>query len=91
MAHIQMTDRNFSDLEVMEELTDEELLAINGGAFGAVGGGIAGAGGSILDNVFHGKSIDWRSAGAWGLAGVVGRGIAGSFGGPVGASLAGAD
>ncbi len=31
MAAIQMTDRNFSDLEFMEELTDEELLAINGG------------------------------------------------------------
>ena len=31
MAHIQMTDRNPSDLEFMEELTDGELLAINGG------------------------------------------------------------
>lgn len=31
MAHIQMTDRNPSDLRFMEELTDEELLAINGG------------------------------------------------------------
>jgi hypothetical protein len=31
MAPIQMTDRNFSDWEFMEELTDEELLAINGG------------------------------------------------------------
>jgi hypothetical protein len=31
MAHIQMTDRNPSDLESMEELTDGELLAINGG------------------------------------------------------------
>jgi len=31
MAHTQMTDRNPSDLEFMEELTDEELLAINGG------------------------------------------------------------
>jgi hypothetical protein len=31
MAHIQMTDRNSSDLESMEELTDGELLAINGG------------------------------------------------------------
>jgi len=33
MAAIQMTDRNFSDLEFMEELTDEELLAINGGGY----------------------------------------------------------
>ena len=33
MAHIQMTDRNPSDLGIMEELTDEELLAINGGGF----------------------------------------------------------
>ncbi len=31
MAHIQMTDRNPSDLKPMEELTDGELLAINGG------------------------------------------------------------
>lgn len=31
MAHIQMTDLNPSDLEFMEELTDGELLAINGG------------------------------------------------------------
>jgi hypothetical protein len=31
MAPIQITDRNFSDWEFMEELTDEELLAINGG------------------------------------------------------------
>ena len=33
MAHIQMTDRNPSDLGLMEELTDEELLAVNGGGF----------------------------------------------------------
>jgi len=33
MAYIQMTDRNPSDLETMEELTEEELLAINGGFF----------------------------------------------------------
>jgi len=31
MAHIQMTDRNPCNLEPMEELTDGELLAINGG------------------------------------------------------------
>jgi len=31
MTHIQMTDRNPSDLGFMEELPDEELLAINGG------------------------------------------------------------
>lgn len=31
MAHIQATDRNLSDLEPMEELTDGELLAIKGG------------------------------------------------------------
>jgi hypothetical protein len=31
MSHIQMTDRNPSDLEPMEELTDGELLAINAG------------------------------------------------------------
>jgi len=33
MAHIQMSDCNPSDLEFIEELTDEELLAINGGIF----------------------------------------------------------
>ena len=33
MAHTQMTDRNLSDLGFMEELTNEELLAINGGGF----------------------------------------------------------
>jgi hypothetical protein len=33
MSHIQMTDRNPSDLEPMEELTDGELLAINAGFF----------------------------------------------------------
>jgi len=96
MAHIQMTDRNPSDLGIMEEvekltseelldeeLTDEELLAINGGGLGALGG----ATGSILDNVFHRKPIDWRSAGAW----AVGGAIAGSIGGWAGAGLAGAD
>ena len=31
MAHIQATDRNLSDLEPMEELTDGELLEIKGG------------------------------------------------------------
>jgi hypothetical protein len=33
MAHTQMTDRNPSELGLMEELTDRELLAINGGVF----------------------------------------------------------
>ena len=33
MDHIEMTDRNPSDLGVMEELTDEELLEIQGGSF----------------------------------------------------------
>ena len=33
MAHTQMTARNPSDLEFMEELTDEELLAINGSGY----------------------------------------------------------
>jgi hypothetical protein len=31
MAQIQITDLNPSDFGFMEELTDEELLAINGG------------------------------------------------------------
>jgi len=88
MANIQMTDGNSSDLGLTEELTneeltDEELSAIDGGGFGAVGG----AAGSILDNRFHGKPIDWRSAGAW----AVGGAIAGARGGLWGASLAGPD
>jgi hypothetical protein len=33
MAQTQMTDRHPSGLGVPEELTDEELLAINGGGF----------------------------------------------------------
>jgi hypothetical protein len=33
MAHIQRTNLNPSDSELMEELTDEELLKINGGSF----------------------------------------------------------
>jgi len=41
MAQIQITDLNPSDSGFMEELTDEEILVINGGAwynwvFGAV-------------------------------------------------------
>jgi bacteriocin-like protein len=83
MDHIEMTDRNPSDLGVMEELTDEELSAIDGGALGAVGG----ATGSILDNVFNSKPISLRSAGAW----AVGGAIAGSLGGLPGAGLAGPD
>jgi bacteriocin-like protein len=96
MDNIQMTDRNPSDLGIMEEveevtseelldeeLTDEELQAIDGGALGAVGG----AAGSILDNVSHGNPIDWRSAGSWAVGGAIG----GSIGGPWGASLAGED
>ena len=104
MDNIQMTDRNPSDLGIMEELeeltseevldeelTDEELSAIDGGAVGALGGAVAGAGGSILDSTFNGQPINWGSVGAWGLAGAVGGGIAGSLGGLAGASLAGED
>jgi len=32
MAHTQMTDHNPSNLGLMEELTDKELSAINGGS-----------------------------------------------------------
>jgi hypothetical protein len=82
MDNIQRTDRNPSDLGIMEEveeltseevrdeeLTDEELSAIDGGGIGAVGGAAGGAGGSILDNVSHGEPINWRRAGVQGLAG----------------------
>ncbi len=99
-----MTDRNPSDLKIMEEveeltseelldeeLTDEELLAINGGGIGALGGAIGGAGTSILTNTFNGEPINWRSAAAGGVGGAVGGAIGGAFAGPWGASLAGAD
>jgi len=104
MANIQMTDRNPSDLGIMEEveeltseelldeeLTDEELQAIDGGAVGAVGGGIAGAGGVILDDTFNRRPINWRSASAWGLSGVVGGAIGGSAVPGWGTGLAGTD
>jgi lactobin A/cerein 7B family class IIb bacteriocin len=104
MANIQMTDRNPSDLGIMEEveeltseelldeeLTDEELQAIDGGGLGALGGGVAGAFGAIYDSQFNGNPVNWRSVGAWGLAGVGGGAIAGMSGGPWGAGLAGTD
>jgi bacteriocin-like protein len=99
MAHIQMTDGNSSDLGLMEELTneeltneeltdeeltDEELSAIDGGVLGAL------ATGSILDNVFNGKPIDWRSAGAWAVPEAQ-LAVWNYRGGLAGASLAGED
>jgi hypothetical protein len=48
-----------------------------------VAGAIGGATGSILDNVFHKKPIDWASAGAWAIGGAV----AGSTLGPIGKLL----
>jgi lactobin A/cerein 7B family class IIb bacteriocin len=92
MDNIQMTDRTPSDLGIMEEveeltseeLTDEELQAIDGGVIGAVGGAV----GSILDNFTHSKPIDWRSAGSWAVGGAIG----GSAAGPGwGTGLAGED
>lgn len=88
---------NISDMDFSSELTDDDLNNINGGGLGAAIGGagglVAGAGGSILDNFFHGKSIDWKSAAAWGIAGAAGGGgtgaVLGLFGGPVGSALAG--
>jgi len=105
MANIQKTDRNPSELGIMEEveeltseelqdeeLTDEELSVIDGGVLGAVGGGVAGAGGAILDSTFNGNPINWRSVGAWGLSGAVGGGIAGAAAGTLpGFGLAGED
>ena len=38
MAYIQMTDHNPFDSGLMDELTDGELLAINGGGFSEKGG-----------------------------------------------------
>ena len=96
MDNIQMTDRNPSNLGIIEEveeltseevldeeLTDEELSAVDGGGIGA----LVGAGGSILGNVVQGKAIDWRSAGKSGVGGA----ITGAGGGLLGAGLAGAD
>lgn len=37
-----------------------------------VAGALGGAAGSILDNLFHSKPVDWRSAGAWAIGGAVG-------------------
>ncbi len=55
MAQIQITDLNPSDFGFMDELTDEELLAINGGRWwhwvigaAAVVGGIFLASGSLI-------------------------------------------
>ena len=51
MAQIQITDLNPSDFGFMEELTDEELLAINGGKWWHwVIGGAAIVGGIILES-----------------------------------------
>lgn len=77
---------NISDMDFYSEaheLTEDDLNNINGGLLGAVGG----AGASILDNVFNGKRINWKSAAAWGIGGAV----AGSVAGPKGAALAGED
>ena len=96
MDNIQMTDRNPSDLGIMEELeeltseevldeelTEEELQAIDGGGIGAVGGAVS----SILGNLSHHQSIDWGSAGSGALEGALG----GAAGGIWGAGLAGTD
>lgn len=66
------------------DLTDDESSNITGGGIGALGG----ATGSILDNVFNGEEINWRSAGAWAIGGGIGGAAAGGL---VGAALAGED
>ena len=55
MAQIQITDLKPSDFGLMEELTDEELLAINGGKWwnwvigvAAIAGGICLLSGSLI-------------------------------------------
>jgi bacteriocin-like protein len=102
MGNIQMTDRNPSDLGIMEEveeltseeltseeLTSEELTDEELQAIdGGVVGAVGGAVGSILDNFTHSKPIDWRSAGSWAVGGAIG----GSALGPGwGSGLAGTD
>ncbi|MEH2079250.1 MAG: bacteriocin [Nostoc sp.] len=87
--YLNISDLNFNS--EFYELTDDELSHISGGGLGALGGAVAGAGGSILSNLFHYKEIDWADAAAWGLAGAAGGAIAGSLGGLAGAALAGED
>jgi hypothetical protein len=45
-----------------------------------IAGALGGAAGSILDNVFHRKAIDWRSAGAWAIGGAIGASAVGPVG-----------
>jgi hypothetical protein len=85
---VKLKDLNSTEQHLVD-VTTTELHEVQGGGLGALGGAVAGAGGSILDNKFHGKRVDWKSAAAWGIAGAAGGGIAGSAGGPVGASLSG--
>jgi hypothetical protein len=47
MARIQITDLNYSDSELMDKLTAEEILAINGGGKWAA---LAHAIGDILES-----------------------------------------
>jgi bacteriocin-like protein len=104
MDNIQMTDRNPSDLGIMEEveeltseelldeeLTDEELQAIDGGGIGAVRGAITGGGSSIMNDTFSSRPINWRAAGASALTSAAVGGVLGIAGGPLGAGLAGED
>ena len=51
MAQIQMTDFNPSGSELIEELTDEELLAINGGVQGPIGDIVRSLGFSSLADI----------------------------------------
>lgn len=65
MAHIQITDLNSSDTGLLYELTDEELLDINGGSlFNQILGGILIAGGAVLGLTGAGTAVGVALIGA---------------------------
>jgi uncharacterized membrane protein YfcA len=74
---INNSQRDLDNLDLAEQ------RAISGAGLGAVGGATA----SILYNKFNGDRVNWKSAGAWAIGGA----IAGSYGGWVGAGVAGDD
>jgi hypothetical protein len=69
MARIQITDLNSSDSELMDELTDEDILEISGGSFwrslnrgfNSVIRGI----GRALDNSGTSVRVGYSTSGGW--------------------------
>lgn len=77
MAKIVVLDLNNSNLVDLDNQQAEQVI---GGAFGAIGGGVA----SILNDYARCEPINWGAACAWALGGS----IAGYPGGLVGQALA---